>query len=298
MRSDNVNSVKAIISRSDADGIHLENADMDELVISDLSASAGGVPILDHLNLTVRKGDCIALLGPNGQGKSTLLNVLMGSPEYTVTGGSVTLDGEDLLKLTVDQRARKGLFLAFQAPPEVPGVVASEFYRAGVNSRRSELIGAYAFRKELEEACHRTGFNPDLASRNLNDGYSGGEKKRNEILQMLLLKPDLAFLDEIDSGLDVDALAQVSDAINSLREQGTTFIIISHYDRLFRMLKPGRTAVIVNGTIAIEGDGALAERISAEGYGFLKSEYGIAIEKKRPVSPSCGPQGAIDLGGI
>lgn len=276
----------------------LEHTEMEELIVSDLSASAGGVAILDHLNLTVRKGDCIALLGPNGQGKSTLFNVLMGSPEYTVTGGSVTLNGEDLLKLSVDERARKGLFMAFQSPPEVPGVVASEFYRAGVNARRADPVGAYAFRKELEEACHRTGFNPDLASRNLNDGYSGGEKKRNEVLQMLLLKPELAFLDEIDSGLDVDALALISEAINDLREQGTTFIIISHYDRLFKMVKPTRTAVIVNGAVAVEGDGSLAEKISSEGYGFIEKEYGISVKKKRPAAPSCGPQGAIDLGGI
>lgn len=270
---------------------------MEELVISDLSASAGGVPILNHLSLTVRKGECIALLGPNGHGKSTLFNVLMGSPQYTVTGGSVTLDGEDLLKLSVDERARKGLFMAFQAPPEVPGVVASEFYRAGVNARRGTPVGAYAFRKELEEACKRTGFNPDLASRNLNAGYSGGEKKRNEVLQMLLLKPELAFLDEIDSGLDVDALSLISDAILSLREQGTTFIMISHYDRLYKLIQPERTAVIVNGAIAVEGDGSLAEKISANGYGFLEKEYGVKISKKKVVSPTACGSGNVTIGG-
>lgn len=179
---------------------------MQELIIKNLSATAGGVQILNDLSLTVKKGECLALLGPNGHGKSTLFNVLMGSPQYEVTGGTVTLDGEDLLSMTVDERARRGLFMAFQAPPEVPGVVASEFYRAAVNARTGKTTGAYQFRKDLEAVCKQTGFAPDLASRNLNAGFSGGEKKRNEVLQMLLLQPELAFLDEIDSGLDVDAL--------------------------------------------------------------------------------------------
>ena len=154
--------------------------------------------------------------------------------------------------------------MAFQAPPEVPGVVASEFYRAGVNARRGTPVGAYAFRKEIEEVCHQTGFNPDLLSRNLNAGFSGGEKKRNEVLQMLLLKPELAFLDEIDSGLDVDALSLISQAVESLRKSGTTFIMISHYDRLLKLLKPERTVVIVNGSIAVDGDGSIATKISQE----------------------------------
>lgn len=274
---------------------------MEELVIKGLSASADGIPILRNLDLTVRKGECIALLGPNGHGKSTLLNVLMGSPQYTVTAGSITLDGEDLLAMSVDERARKGIFMAFQSPPEVPGVVASEFYRASVNARRGTPVGAYAFRKEFNEVSKRTGFNPELASRNLNAGYSGGEKKRNEVLQMLLLKPELAFLDEIDSGLDVDALALISDAVKDLRESGTTFIMISHYDRLYKLVRPERTAVIVNGTIAVEGDGSLAEKISANGYSVLEREYGISIKKETrvPDMPGCGTGVAnVKLGGI
>lgn len=271
---------------------------MEELIIRDLSVQAGGNQILHNLNLTVRKGECIALLGPNGHGKSTLLNVLMGSPQYEVTSGTITLDGEDLLKMSVDTRARKGMFMAFQSPPEVPGVVASEFYRAGVNARRGQPVGAYAFRKEMEDACRRTGFNPELAARNLNAGYSGGEKKRNEVLQMILLQPDLAFLDEIDSGLDVDALALVADAVNDLRQKGTTFLMISHYDRLYKLIRPERTAVIVNGTIAVEGDGSLADKIASQGYSVLEREYGIHIKKeKRPASPSCG-SGAVNIGGI
>lgn len=274
---------------------------MKSLIVKDLSASAGGVPILNHLNLTVNEGECIALLGPNGHGKSTLLNVIMGSPQYEVTGGSITLDGEDVLKMSVDERARKGIFMAFQAPPEVPGVVASEFYRAGVNARRGNPVGAYAFRKELEEVCRKTGFNPELASRNLNAGYSGGEKKRNEVLQMLLLKPELAFLDEIDSGLDVDALALIADAVKELRDKGTTFILISHYDRLYKLINPERTVVIVNGTIAAEGDGTLAAKISANGYSFLEKEFGISLKKETrvPDMPGCATGSVnVKLGGI
>ncbi len=273
---------------------------MKELIISNLSASAGGIEILSDVNLAVHEGECIALLGPNGHGKTTLLNVIMGSPQYTVTEGSITLDGEDLLSMTVDERARKGLFMAFQAPPEVPGVIASEFYRAGVNARRGSPVGAYAFRKEVEEVCRHTGFNPDLLSRNLNAGFSGGEKKRNEVLQMLLLRPEIAFLDEIDSGLDVDALALVSDAVKSLRDTGTTFLLISHYDRLLKMLKPERTVVIVNGTIAVDGDGTIADKISSEGYSFIEREYGISTKKKerKPDMPVCGTSGPVTIGGI
>ena len=273
---------------------------MEEFVIKNLSASAGGIQIRNDINLTVRKGECIALLGPNGHGKSTLLNVLMGSPQYTVTSGSITLDGKDLLSMSVDERARAGIFMAFQAPPEVPGVVASEFYRAGVNARRGTPVGAYAFRKEIEEVCHQTGFNPDLLSRNLNAGFSGGEKKRNEVLQMLLLKPELAFLDEIDSGLDVDALSLISQAVESLRKSGTTFIMISHYDRLLKLLKPERTVVIVNGSIAVDGDGSIATKISQEGYSFIEKEYGISLKKKerKPDMPACGTSNPIIPGGI
>lgn len=254
---------------------------MEKLTVSNLSAEAGGKEILSGLNLTVNKGDCIALLGPNGHGKSTLLNVLMGSPEYRVTGGSVDLDGEDLLKLPVDQRSKKGIFMAFQYPPDIPGVIASDFFRASLNVRRDEPISAYDFYKLTEDSYKRVGLNSDMSSRHLNEGFSGGEKKRDEILQMILLKPKLAFLDEIDSGLDVDALSQVAAVINEARKAGTTFIIISHYDRLYDLINPNRTAVMVNGKIALEGDAALAKRIAKEGYSFLQSEYGISLVKKR-----------------
>lgn len=262
---------------------------MEKLIVSNLSAEAEGKEILKNLNMTLNKGDCMALLGPNGHGKSTFFNVLMGSPGYTVTSGSVTMDGEDLLPLTADQRSRKGMFMAFQNPPDIPGIVASDFFRASVNVRRKDPVSAYDFYKLTEEAYRRVGLNSDMASRHLNEGFSGGEKKRDEVLQMLLLEPDLVFLDEIDSGLDVDALSQIASVINEMRAKGTTFIMISHYDRLYNIVPPNRTAVMVDGSIVLEGDASLARRISAEGYSFLHSEYRIDLAKKMSVTDPKAP---------
>ncbi|MCI1734177.1 MAG: Fe-S cluster assembly ATPase SufC [Bacilli bacterium] len=261
---------------------------MDKLVITNLSAEAEGNEILKNLSLTVNKGDMLALLGPNGHGKSTLLNVLMGSPRYHVTSGSVTLDGEDLLKESVDTRSKKGLFMAFQNPPDVPGVVTMDFFRASINAHQEKPVSLFSFYKETTKAYEEVGLDSSMASRHLNEGYSGGEKKRNEILQMLLLKPSLVFLDEIDSGLDVDALALIAKTINELKAQGTTFIVISHYDRLYDLITPNRTAVMVNGRIALEGDMALAKRISTEGYSFLEKEDGISLAKEEKQQASIG----------
>lgn len=257
---------------------------MEELLIQDLACQAENNPILKGVTLTVKKGDCLALLGPNGHGKSTLLNVLMGSPHYQVTSGRALLDGGDLLSLSTDMRSKRGLFLAFQNPPDVPGVVTMDFFRSLINSHLDKPISLYNFYKQTTEAYKEVGLSSDMASRNLNEGFSGGEKKRNEILQMLLAKPTLAFLDEIDSGLDVDALNTIASVINSLREKGTTFIIISHYDRLYDLVKPNRTAIMVDGKIALEGDYSLAKKVSSEGYSFLEREYHISIEKKEPTS--------------
>ena len=253
---------------------------MEELKIQDLSAEAEGKKILKGVDLTIRKGDIVALLGPNGHGKSTLLNCLLGSPHYHVTAGKALLDGEDLLSLSTDQRSRKGLFMAFQNPPDVPGVVTMDFFRGMVNAHREKPISLFEFYKKTTAAYKEVGLDSEMASRHLNEGYSGGEKKRNEILQMLLLNPALAMLDEIDSGLDVDALALIAESINKAREAGTTFIVISHYDRLLELIHPNRTAVMVDGRIAIEGDFALAQRISKEGYSFLEKEKGISLKKE------------------
>lgn len=261
---------------------------MKELKISGLTAEAEGNQILKGIDLDVKAGDVLALLGPNGHGKSTLFNVLMGNPRYKVTGGKATLDGEDLLSLTTDERAKKGLFMAFQNPPDVPGVVTMDFFKAGINARRNKPISLFEFYKSTENAYREVGLDSSMASRNLNEGYSGGEKKRNEILQMVLLSPSLCFLDEIDSGLDVDALKQVSEVIQEMRKKGTTFVIISHYEKLYELVEPNRTAVIVNGKVALEGDKTLASRISRDGYSFLQKEYGVKIEKEEKKQVSIG----------
>lgn len=261
---------------------------MENLTIESLYAQAEGNMILKDLSLNIHKGDCLALLGPNGHGKSTLLNVLMGSPRYEVTKGKIMMDNEDLLSLSVDERSKKGLFMAFQNPPDVPGVISMDFFRASINSHQEKPINLYQFYKKTTDAYEKVGLSSDMASRHLNEGYSGGEKKRNEILQMLLLKPSLCFLDEIDSGLDVDALSQIADVINEMKKEGTTFIIISHYDRLYDLISPNRTAVIVNGKVALEGNKDLAKRISKEGYGFLEKEYDIDLKKDEKVQVSIG----------
>ena len=252
---------------------------METLSIKNISCSAEGNDILSSCSLEVNKGDCIALLGPNGHGKSTLLNVLMGSPRYKVTSGSISLDGEDLLSMDVDERSKKGLFMAFQYPPDVPGVVTMDFFRGMINAHQDKPVSLLKFYKETTSAYEKVDLDSSMASRHLNEGYSGGEKKRNEILQMLLLKPKLALLDEIDSGLDVDSLKTIADIINTMREEGTTFIIVSHYDRLYELVHVNKTAIVVNGKVALEGDESLARRVSKEGYSFLESEYNIKLEK-------------------
>lgn len=261
---------------------------MDKLLIKGLKAQAEGNMILKGVDLEINKGDTLALLGPNGHGKSTLLNVLMGSPRYQVLDGTVYLDDTDLLKLDVSERSKKGLFMAFQNPPDVPGVVTMDFFRAAINAHEEKPVSLLNFYKRTTNAYKSVNLDDKMASRHLNEGYSGGEKKRNEILQMLLLKPSLVFLDEIDSGLDVDALSTIADVINQLKAEGTTFVIISHYDRLYDLISPNRTAVIVDGRIALEGDVSLAKRISKEGYSFLEKEYNITINKKEDQVASIG----------
>ena len=182
---------------------------MNELVIKNLHVSVDDVEILKGVNLTIKKGEIVALLGPNGHGKSTLLAAIMGNPRYKVTEGSITLDGEDVLSMEVDERSRKGLFLAFQNPSEIQGVVTADFYKSAINVRREKKVNLYEFYKMIQKASDEVKLPFDMVNRHLNDGFSGGEKKRNEILQMLLLKPDFAMLDEIDSGLDVDAINTV-----------------------------------------------------------------------------------------
>lgn len=254
---------------------------MKELIIKDLHVEVENKEILKGVNLVCKEGETIALLGPNGHGKSTLLAAIMGNPKYTVTQGSITLDSKDVLSMSVDERARAGLFLGMQYPSEVPGVVNADFLKAAVNARRDTPVKLFEFYRAIEQASKKMHISMDMAQRFLNEGFSGGEKKRNEILQMLLLKPDFAMLDEIDSGLDVDALVYVADAIKEMQQTtSTAFLVISHYEKLYKMINPTRVAVMINGKIAVEGDPSIIERIETEGYEWIKYELGIEIEKE------------------
>ena len=253
---------------------------MESLIVKDLYVSTENKEILKGVNIEIKKGEVVALLGPNGHGKSTLLNVIMGHPKYTITKGEIILDGENIVDLSPDEKARKGLFLGMQYPSEVPGVVNADFLRAAINSKNEKPLSLYKFIKSLDGACKQLKMPMDLANRSLNEGFSGGEKKRNEILQMLLLNPTYCMLDEIDSGLDVDAINTVSEAIRSMEDENHAFLVISHYARLFDLINPTRAVVMVNGKIALEGDTSLIKRIDTEGYEFLKIEHGINIEKE------------------
>ena len=253
---------------------------MATLIIKDLHAQVEGKEILKGVNLTVNSNETIALLGPNGHGKSTLLNVIMGHPKYIVTEGSITLDGEDILTKPTDERAKLGLFLAMQNPSEVPGVINADFLRAAVNARNDKPISTYKFYKMLDAATKEVKMPFDLATRSLNEGFSGGEKKRNEILQLVLLQPTIAMLDEIDSGLDVDAIQVVADVIKKEQAKGIGFLVISHYARLFDLIQPTRAVVIVNGKVVIDGDPSYIKKIDQTGYEFIKTELGIEITKE------------------
>ena len=252
------------------------------LRIKNLHVAVDGKEILKGVNVEISEGETVALLGPNGHGKSTLLNVIMGHPRYQITEGSIYLDDVDITNYSTDERAKAGLFLALQTPPEVPGVINSDFLRAAVNSRREEHLSTYKFYKLLDGAIKEVKMPFDLATRSLNEGFSGGEKKRNEILQLILLKPKIAMLDEIDSGLDVDAMQIVADVIRKEKEKGRGFLVISHYARLFDLIQPTRAIVMINGRIVLDGGVELIKRIDQHGYEFIKTELGISIEKEEP----------------
>lgn len=263
---------------------------MKELVIKDLHVSVENKEILRGVNLTVGEGETHALMGPNGNGKSTLLAAIMGNPKYTVTEGSITYDGKDLLSMPVNERSIAGVFLAMQYPQEIPGVTNSDFLRAAMNVRRESPISLFSFIKSMEKTIEDLQMKEDLAHRFLNEGFSGGEKKRNEVVQMEMLRPSLSMLDEIDSGLDVDAMHIVANAVNKLQQEtNMSMIIVSHYDRFFELIPPSKTHVLVDGKIVLEGDGELAKKIDREGYDWIYKEYNIAppvtqTEKKTPVS--------------
>lgn len=244
---------------------------MPQLVIENLHVSVetdqGPKEILRGVNLTINSGEIHAIMGPNGSGKSTLAATIAGHPSYEVTEGSITLDGEDVLEMSVDERAKAGLFLAMQYPVEVPGVTVTNFLRSAKTAIDGEAPKLRTWSKELGEAMEKLRVDPAFATRNVNEGFSGGEKKRHEILQMELLKPRFAILDETDSGLDVDALRIVSEGVN--RAKGNTdvgILLITHYTRILQYIKPDFVHVIVDGKIVEEGGPELAERLENEGY--------------------------------
>jgi Fe-S cluster assembly ATP-binding protein len=244
---------------------------MATLEIRDLHVSVdveqGTKEILRGVDLTVRSGETHAIMGPNGSGKSTLAYSIAGHPKYTVTSGSVTLDGEDVLAMTVDERARAGLFLAMQYPVEVPGVTVSNFLRTAKTAVDGKAPALRTWVKEVRQAMTDLRMDPAFAERNVNEGFSGGEKKRHEILQMELLKPRFAVLDETDSGLDVDALKIVSEGVNRVRAGGEVgVLLITHYTRILRYITPDFVHVFVDGRVAEEGGAELAERLENEGY--------------------------------
>lgn len=255
---------------------------MSVLEVKDLHVSVEDKEILKGINLTVNTGETHALMGPNGNGKSTLLATIMGHPKYKVTQGSITLDGEDVLAMSVDERSRKGIFLGMQYPEAIPGVTNSDFLRAAINARRQEPMKLFKFIRTLDQAIDDLKMDENLAHRYLNEGFSGGEKKRNEILQMELLKPKFALLDEIDSGLDVDALKIVSDAINRMKSDELGLVIVSHYQRLYDLVKPTHVHVLVDGKIVVDGGIEIAERINNEGFEWVK-ELGVDFKEDEEI---------------
>ena len=253
---------------------------MATLEIRNLHVSVADKQILKGINLTIKENEIHALLGPNGHGKSTLLSTIMGHPKYQVNSGSVTYYDEDVLSMSVDTRSKKGIFLAMQYPLEISGVKNIDFLKSAINARNDKPVSLYKFIKEVETASKEVGFDSSLISRNLNEGFSGGEKKRNEILQMKLLNPTLALIDEIDSGLDVDGLNMIANAINTPGNDKFSALIISHYSKLYTMVKPTHVHIIVDGKIVTSGDYSLIERVDKEGYTWIEKEFGISIAKQ------------------
>ena len=262
---------------------------MSKLEIKNLWVKVADINILKGVNLVINDHETVALLGPNGHGKSTLLSAIMGHPKYQITEGEILLDGKNVLEMEVDERSRAGLFLGMQHPSEVPGVINSDFLKAAINTRREKPISLVELYKKLDDASKQMKIPMELSHRHLNEGFSGGERKRNEILQLLLLQPMVAMLDEIDSGLDVDALQTVANAIKRIqKETKTSFLIISHYARLFQMIQPTRVVVMINGRVAVEGGPEVITKIDGSGYEWLTKEYGISIKKEdkdsKPIS--------------
>jgi len=239
------------------------------LKIEDLNVRVDGKIILENINMEVNGSEVVALMGPNGSGKTTLANVLMGNNSYELKSGKITLDDTDITNLSTDKRARLGLFLSFQHPPEISGVTISSFLRSIVNLNREKKLSVIEFRKILKENMEFLGIDPEFSQRYLNEGFSGGEKKKMEILQLILLKPKIAVLDEADSGTDIDALKVIANGINKAKENGTGILIITHYQRILNYVHPDKVKILINGKIKKEGGKDVVEQLEKDGYQAL-----------------------------
>jgi len=251
------------------------------LEVKNVEVNIGNKQILKGLNLTIKPGEVHAIMGPNGTGKSTLASVLAGKEEYEVTAGTIDFKGKDLLELSADERAREGLFLAFQYPVEIPGVTTTNFMKAAVNAKRKHLglesLDAKQFLALMHEKRELVELDKSYLSRSINQGFSGGEKKRNEIFQMAMLNPDLAVMDETDSGLDIDALRIVANGVNQLRDGKKSFLVITHYQRLLEYIVPDFVHIMYNGKIVKTGDKNLALEMEEKGYDWIKEELAANV---------------------
>jgi Fe-S cluster assembly ATP-binding protein len=245
------------------------------LQITDLHASVENKPILKGINLTIERGQVHAIMGPNGSGKSTLSNVLMGHPKYTVTKGTILFKGEDITGLKTDERARKGLFLAFQYPVAIPGVPVSKFLRMSLQSVKGKEVPILEFRNKFKQKMKDLGITDAFAGRYINEGFSGGEKKRHEVLQLALLEPEMAILDETDSGLDIDALKIVAEGINTTRSEKRSFLLITHYQRILNYIQPDIIHVLADGRIIKTGGKDLAHQLESQGYDWVIKEAAV-----------------------
>ncbi|MFQ9980022.1 MAG: Fe-S cluster assembly ATPase SufC [Finegoldia magna] len=242
------------------------------LTIKDLSARVGDKEILKNINLNINYGEVHVIMGPNGSGKSTLANVILNNPQYETTSGDILLDGESIMDLSTDKRAKKGIFMSFQNPMEVSGISVENFIRSAKISKTDENIGFLEFREELEDNMDILEFDHGYSSRYLNVGFSGGEKKKNEILQMLMLQPKLAILDETDSGLDVDAVRTVSKGVREFLNENNSVIVITHHKEILKEVKPDFVHVIMDGSIVKEGSSELLDQIEEKGFNWIREE--------------------------